>query len=260
MEHGAETIEDGYAHLIANSAVREYYGDSDFMNYGFWREDTKSQAEASENLMEELLAFIPEKTGTILDVACGKGETSRYLTRYYPPQNVVAINFAKTQLEICRKKSTGWGLCLMDATKLGFQECSFDNLISVEAAQHFNTRKRFLLEAYRILKPGGKIVLSDVVARRELFREGSMYPPANYLEDIDAYNSLLKEVGFLKIEIRDETDACWNGCFVSLMQFWGRKFRRGETNYLTLRMIRARLNLIGQLTRNYLLLSAEKPA
>ncbi len=41
--------------------------------------------------MEKLMAFIPEKNGTILDVACGKGATTRYLLKYYTPENVTGI-------------------------------------------------------------------------------------------------------------------------------------------------------------------------
>ena len=52
---------------------------NEFANYGFWEEDTHTETEACENLMEKLLAFLPEKQGTILDVACGKGATTRHL-------------------------------------------------------------------------------------------------------------------------------------------------------------------------------------
>ena len=37
------------------------------------------------------MAFVPEKNGTILDVACGKGATTRYLLKYYTPENVTGI-------------------------------------------------------------------------------------------------------------------------------------------------------------------------
>src|SRR5215469_2469678 len=51
---------------------------NEFANYGYWDETTRNKVEACENLMEKLLAFLPKKEGTILDVACGKGATTRY--------------------------------------------------------------------------------------------------------------------------------------------------------------------------------------
>ena len=39
--------------------------------------------------MEKLLVTVPEKTGNILDVACGKGATTRHLLKYFKPENVI---------------------------------------------------------------------------------------------------------------------------------------------------------------------------
>lgn len=55
--------------------VTEYYGQSDFYYFGYWLEDTPSQKDTCENLIEKPLAFIPERKGTILDVACGNGKS-----------------------------------------------------------------------------------------------------------------------------------------------------------------------------------------
>jgi len=74
-----------------------------FQNYGYWDGSTGSWKEACENLMEHLLAFLPEKRGTILDVACGKGATTRYLLNFYKPENVAAgINISLKQLKSLR--------------------------------------------------------------------------------------------------------------------------------------------------------------
>ena len=40
----------------------------------------------------------------------------------------------------------------MDATELDFRDNSFDSIICVEAAFHFDTREKFVREAYRVLK------------------------------------------------------------------------------------------------------------
>jgi len=69
----AGSIKQRYDDPMHHPVTREYYGQSDFFNAGYWLEDTSNQKEACENLMEKLLAFIPERKGTILDVACGLG-------------------------------------------------------------------------------------------------------------------------------------------------------------------------------------------
>src|SRR5690606_25916897 len=89
------------------AVLDEYYGHSGFWNWGFWDFGTTNQREACENLMEELLAFIPEKRGRILDAACGLGGTTRYLLSYYEPEDVIAINIGAQQLDVARENAPG---------------------------------------------------------------------------------------------------------------------------------------------------------
>jgi ubiquinone/menaquinone biosynthesis C-methylase UbiE len=42
----------------------------------------------------------------------------------------------------------------MDAVEMDFADHSFEQIICVEAAFYFNTRRQFLQEAWRVLKPG----------------------------------------------------------------------------------------------------------
>ena len=125
---------------------REYYDSSDFFNFGYWETGTRTQKEAGENLMERLLAFIPSKRGTILDLARGKGETTRYLLHCYCPRDVTGINISYRQLEGCRQNSPRCTFVPMDATSMTFEEDSFDNIIYVEAAFHFDTRETFCVK------------------------------------------------------------------------------------------------------------------
>jgi ubiquinone/menaquinone biosynthesis C-methylase UbiE len=160
--------------------------------------------------MEELLAFIPRKDGTILDVACGKGATTRYLLNYYPTSSVTAINISEKQLEWCRSRAPRCRFLLMSATEMEFGDASFDNVICVEAAFHFNTRERFFREAYRILKPGGKLVLSDIIRSADApeIRPRSpeaFWPSRNYVQDLDEYRTLCFGAGFQSVELRDTT-------------------------------------------------------
>ena len=47
--------------LILEPSIRDFYGEKEFFNVGYWLPHTPNQQEASSNLMEKLLEFIPEK-------------------------------------------------------------------------------------------------------------------------------------------------------------------------------------------------------
>jgi MPBQ/MSBQ methyltransferase len=193
--------------------TRAYYGRSDFYNYGYWRAETRSQQEACETLMEQLLALIPDKRGQILDVACGLGATTRHLLQYYNASDVVGINLSAKQLATSQHNAPGCRFLCMDATHLAFADRVFEHLLCVEAAFHFETRAQFLAEAYRVLKPGGSLVLSDILFRRVpgRWRRYRYIPQANVVTTIEAYQAVYRQAGFQQVDIVEVTDACWRG-------------------------------------------------
>jgi SAM-dependent methyltransferase len=200
---------DGYDRLMFSSLVEEYFGYSDFCNWGYWLDATRDQREACENLVEMLLAFLPEKRGTVLDAACGKGATTRHLLRYWERDAVTGINISEHQLARARLIAPGCSFLRMDATDLELPDASVDVVICVEAAFHFDTRRIFLEEALRVLRPGGRLVLSDILFRRRAHELGRSAARGNFVADPTEYVRLFEEVGYGDVEVVDATDRCW---------------------------------------------------
>ena len=249
------TVGDLYDSIMYDPLNRKYYGHSDFYNYGYWGKNTRGQEEACASLMEQLVELIPERRGTILDVACGKGATTHYLLRHFQPSNVVAINISEKQLQTARVNAPGCQYCCVDAVNLSFKNESFGNVICVEAAFHFDTRERFLHEVYRVLKVGGSLVLSDIIHSRIRKRYQRMHiPAANLVKDLDTYASAYRKAGFQDIKIIDATNECWRGYRRNLLRYG---FQKGIPNARRWQTFIGLL-LISMVTKRYLLVSARK--
>lgn len=209
---------------------------SDYRNLGYWDETTTTLTEASERLQDKLLDFIPEKTGRILDVACGMGASTRRLLTHYPAENVWAINISEKQIETTRENAPGCNAMVMNATEMTFEDAFFDNILCIEAAFHFETRRKFLEDARRILKPGGRLVMSDVLfTSRERLSQFPLFPtPRNHLADADEYRALLADVGFSEVVVEDVTRQVWRAHFLNVITRVHERFHDGDLDLVHL--------------------------
>lgn len=144
------------------------------IHHGYY-EDGKSLTpiEAQENLIEKLIQTLAiTSRAKILDAGCGMGGSSLYLAKNYQAI-VTGITLSEQQVVManqlsCSEQIKDVSFKVEDALSMNsFTANSFDIVWSLESCEQFYDKKLFIQQAYRVLKPGGKLLLATWCADKE---------------------------------------------------------------------------------------------
>lgn len=135
----------------------------------FGREAEKyvsSTPHANEASLAHLVEIARPRGGRVLDVGTGAGHTAFALAPH--AQEVVALDPTPEMLSIVEREATARGLTnittfLSHAESVDFPDATFEGVATRLAAHHFESVDSFLQQSYRLLQPGGWIVIEDTI-------------------------------------------------------------------------------------------------
>jgi tocopherol O-methyltransferase len=168
---------------ILHKQIQQFYDASsglweeiwgEHMHHGYYGHDgteKKERRQAQIDLIEELLTWGGIKVDggllqpqNILDVGCGIGGSSLYLAGKFNAE-VTGITLSPVQAARAKERGSEFGLSsranflVADAQAMPFADNSFDLVWSLESGEHMPHKEKFLQECYRVLKPGGKLMM-----------------------------------------------------------------------------------------------------
>jgi cyclopropane fatty-acyl-phospholipid synthase-like methyltransferase len=167
----------------------------------------------------------------VLDVGCGTGAPACILASDYGAR-VTGITTSRVGVEAATARAVEAGVAgqvrfeLRDGTDSGYPEASFDRIWVLESSHLMPLRHQLLGECARLLRPGGRLALCDIVLRRALpftevrrlrrplsvlrdvFGDAHMDPLERYAELATAHGLVVDDQIDLTAATRP-TFACW---------------------------------------------------
>lgn len=109
-----------------------------------------------------LRALVASPACRVLDIGCGTGQLAARIKRTRPATFVVGCDFSAGMLSRAAARCHRVRWIRGDAGRLPFHDGTFDAITSTEAFHWFPDQDAALAEFYRILKPGGRLLLAMV--------------------------------------------------------------------------------------------------
>jgi len=166
--------------MFNTNSVAEYYNTTQIhyekwwnlkkslsLHYGIYEKGVTNFNEALVNTNKVLmnLGKITDHE-KILDAGCGVGGAAMYLALNKEVE-VTGITLSEKQLKFAtaraheKKLESKVNFLLMDYSQTSFENESFDAVWACESISHSTNYNLFIAESYRVLKKGGRLILSD---------------------------------------------------------------------------------------------------
>ncbi|ULH15591.1 methyltransferase domain-containing protein [Deinococcus sp. KNUC1210] len=161
----------------------------------------------------------------VLDIACGSGVVARRAAQQVGSTGrVAALDLNPAMLEIARRHAPTAGAAVPEwhhgsAQSLPFPDASFDVVLCQQGLQFFPDRALALSEMWRVLVPGGRVVVlvNHEIGRNPLYQQLSsaalrligvdVYAAAFALGDAEKLRHLLTGANFEAVTLREAVNA-----------------------------------------------------
>lgn len=220
MPSGELTVESHYTQGGLSSAIMTAIVDAGLDPDNLTEKDITAVGEfhvRGRDATTEVAALLElKKTDRVLDVGCGVGGPSRHLATEYGC-HVTGLDLTE---EYCQVAEMLAGLTGLEdkvsyrhgnALDLPFQDASFDVVWTQHASMNISDRPKLYAEMHRVLKPGGKLAIYDVIGGNgeplHFPVPWAAQPSISFLLNAADLRAVLEGTGFEVLTWRDASEA-----------------------------------------------------
>ncbi|MDM4718662.1 methyltransferase domain-containing protein [Micromonospora sp. WMMA1363] len=199
---------------LMGTFLEAVYGDN--LHYGFWvdEHDESPMPQAQERLNDELARRLVVRAGHhVLDIGCGTGGPARRVAQV-TGATVTGVTLSGGQVTRAMELAAKEGIhertrfAQADVTALPFPDAHFDAALALEVLVHVPDKAAALAAAHRVLRPGGRLVLAELILARSMSAEQERIWSAMPMSTPPAAGEYLDQVraaGFAVDEALDAT-------------------------------------------------------
>ncbi|MBY0281783.1 MAG: methyltransferase domain-containing protein [Alphaproteobacteria bacterium] len=226
-----------------NKLLLETYGTHDlaekpafqggYINFGYWKNiplgktiTTEERIKASQDLYQLVFDHLNiQKEDSIVEVGCGRGNGCVEVAEKYHPVSITGVDIIPQQTnrakrihkKFIKRHASSLSFQTGSSSSLPFSDNSQTKIFSIEAAQCFPSMKGFAEEAWRVLQPGGRLVVTAHFATNEAGYQAlrELIPTVDQGVDllipIEQVRSAFQEVGFKEVSFQSIGEDVFEG-------------------------------------------------
>jgi cyclopropane fatty-acyl-phospholipid synthase-like methyltransferase len=210
-----QKVEKFYTHGTKERCHQE----GGFLSFGYWTNKEINYHQAVESLIDHILETeTTQNNGKILNVACGYGSETFKIYNKIKPESIIGIDITESHIAYAKTQVVKNGLEgkvtfeKQNACALPYAPKTFSYIIGIEGPAHFNTRKKFLQDAFKMLDDKGVLLISDITVNQKEMKKSRFnsiigrfcakqwyMPKDNWMSNKEIIE-MIQQIGF-KIEI-----------------------------------------------------------
>jgi ubiquinone/menaquinone biosynthesis C-methylase UbiE len=182
-----------------------------------WDSNLESQLRTLQRLEELCLRLNPQSGQNWLEIGCGTGQVTAWLSAKLEPGTVTAVDFSPGMLAQARAKGIRADFECWDITRRAPPVAQFDTALCFHSFPHFSDPVAALKNIAIGLKPGGKVLVVHLAGSEQINafhrHHAGGAVAADFLPQNHEWPTLLKAASFRLAALEDRPDLFWLEAF-----------------------------------------------